>query len=104
MYLNEAQCRRKTSSFRTFTVIARHDCSLKYIYVSPELERATGISPDQFVGKSLREVPLQDYDWQSLEASCHEAIAEKKTIARELHDGTAQNLIPASYLVLRNDT
>jgi signal transduction histidine kinase len=76
----------------------------KYIYVSPELERATGISPDQFVGKSLREMPLQDYDWQSLEASCHEAIAEKKTIARELHDGTAQNLIPASYLVLRNDT
>ncbi len=68
-------------------IIARLDRNLKYIYMSPELERVTGISPEQFIGKSLREVPLEDYDWRTLEASCREAIAEKKTVHRAVDYG-----------------
>jgi PAS domain S-box-containing protein len=68
-------------------IIARLDRNLQYIYMSPELERATGVSPDQFIGKSSREVPLQDYDWRSFEASCREAIAEKKTVHRAVDYG-----------------
>jgi hypothetical protein len=52
--------------------------------MSPELERATGISPDQFIGKSPRNLPLKDYDWRSLEASCREAIAERKRSIKRL--------------------
>ncbi len=68
-------------------IIARLDHDLRYIYISPGLERATGISPDQFIGRTSREVPLKDYDWQSFEASCREAIKEKKTIHRAIDYG-----------------
>src|SRR5436190_5113842 len=68
-------------------IIARLDHELRYIYISPGLERATGISPDQFIGKTSRQVPLEDYDWQSLEASCREAINERKTIHRGVDYG-----------------
>jgi PAS domain S-box-containing protein len=68
-------------------IIARLDHDLRYIYISPGLERATGISPEQFIGRTSREVPLKDYDWQSFEASCREAIKEKRTIHRAVDYG-----------------
>src|SRR5712672_810060 len=60
-------------------IIARLDRDLRYIYMSPGLDRAMGISPDQFIGKTPREVPLMDYDCKSFEACCREAIKERKT-------------------------
>jgi PAS domain S-box-containing protein len=68
-------------------IIARLDRNLRYIYMSPELERATGISPDQFIGKTPRQVPLRDYDWFTFEASCREAIATKETVHRAFEYG-----------------
>jgi len=68
-------------------IIARLDHDLRYIYISPVLQRAMGISPDQFIGKTPREVPLMDYDGQSFEACCREAIKEKKTIHRAVDYG-----------------
>src|SRR6266850_216297 len=68
-------------------IIARLDRNLHYIYMSPELERATGISPDQFIGKTSSQVTLKDYDWQSFEATCREAIKEKKTIHQAIDYG-----------------
>jgi PAS domain S-box-containing protein len=65
-------------------IIARLDRDLRYIYMSPGLDRAMGISPDQFIGRTSSQVPLQDYDWQSFEACCHEAIRQKKTIHRAI--------------------
>lgn len=68
-------------------IIARLDRNLHYIYMSPELERATGISPDQFIGKTSSQVPLEGYDWRNFEACCREAIAEKKAVHRAIEYG-----------------
>ena len=65
-------------------IIARLDRNLHYIYMSPELERATGISPDEFIGKTPRQVPLKDYDWRTFEASCREAITRKAAVHRAI--------------------
>lgn len=61
-------------------IIARLDRDLHYIYMNSELERATGISPDEFIGKTSRQVPLKDYDWRTFEASCREAITRKAAV------------------------
>jgi PAS domain S-box-containing protein len=65
-------------------IIARLDRDLRYIYMSPGLERAMGIPPEQFIGRTSSQVPLKDYDWQSFEECCHEAIRENKTIHRAI--------------------
>jgi PAS domain S-box-containing protein len=69
-------------------IIARLDHALRYIYISPGLERAMGISPDEFIGKTPSQVPLKDYDWENFEACCYEAIKEKKTIHRAIEYGS----------------
>jgi len=90
--LLEQELRRSEREFSTLVenspdIIARLDHNLRYIYVSPGAERALGVSPDRFIGKTLREVPLKNYDWRSFEASCREAITKKKTIHRALEYG-----------------
>lgn len=55
-------------------IIARLDPDLRYIYISPGLERATGVSTDRFIGKTALEVVLDGFDSQSFQAACQEAI------------------------------
>lgn len=88
----EQELQRSEREFSTLVenspdIIARLDCDLRYIYISPGLERATGTEPEQFIGRISSQVPLEDYDWQSFEASCREAIKEKRTIHRAVDYG-----------------
>ena len=64
-------------------VISRLDPNLRYIYISPTIERASGIRPDFFIGKTPSEVAPPDSDWKAFEASCREALATGQTVARE---------------------
>jgi len=68
-------------------VIARLDCNLRYIYVSSGLERAAGLSTDQFIGKTPSEIRLDGYDSNAFEQSCSEAIASKKPVHRAFDYG-----------------
>ena len=63
-------------------VIARLDRDLRYIYISPSLERLTGVSTDHFIGKTPRQIALEGYDWDGFEKSCKEAFATSKTVQR----------------------
>lgn len=63
-------------------VISRLDRDLRYIYISPSLERSTGIPTNRFIGKTPREIALEGYDWESFEASCREAFATQKAVSR----------------------
>jgi PAS domain S-box-containing protein len=80
--LSESEQRFSTLVENSPDVIARLDRNLRYIYISPGLQNAIGVSPDKIVGKTPSEVELKDYDGQSFEMICREAIDEKKTVHR----------------------
>ena len=88
----EQELQRSEREFSTLVenspdVIARLDLNLRYIYISPGLERATGILADRFIGKTVPEVALDSYDWQSFEATCREAINTRQATSRAFDFG-----------------
>jgi PAS domain S-box-containing protein len=88
----EQELERSEREFSTLVenspdVIARLDLNLRYIYVSPGLERATGVSTDHFIGKAAAEVVLEGYDSQTFEAICREAISTMQPTSRAFDFG-----------------
>lgn len=88
----EQELQRSEREFSTLVenspdIIARLDPDLRYIYISPVLERATGVSTDRFIGKTALEVALDGYNSQSFEATCREAISTKKATSRAFDFG-----------------
>jgi PAS domain S-box-containing protein len=84
----ELQLQRSEREFSTLVenspdVISRLDHKLRYIYVSPVLERISSQTPEYFLGKTPHEVGLPDYDWNSFEHACQQAFATGSTIVRE---------------------
>ncbi len=62
----ESAMRQREAEFRTLVehspdLIAHVDRQLRHIYVNPALERATGVSLDQYVGKTSREVGMPEF-------------------------------------------
>lgn len=65
-------------------VICRLDRNLRYIYISPSLEKIVEIKPDFLLGKTPRELGVTDWDWHDFEQNCLDAIVQKRTIALSL--------------------
>ena len=63
-------------------IISRLDRELRYIYMSPSLERITGTPTERFIGKRQRDASLPGYDWRDFEAHCRRAFATGKTVTR----------------------
>jgi PAS domain S-box-containing protein len=59
-------------------VIFRLDCNLRHIFVSPIVERITGLPWQSFLGKTGREVGLPDEICDRFESKCNEAIATRQ--------------------------
>src|SRR5262249_48729607 len=86
----EQQLQQSEREFSTLVenspdAISRLDRDLRYIYVSPVLERISALAPEGFLGKTPGEVDMAHYDWRSFEAICRQALTTKQTVAREFH-------------------
>jgi len=86
--LAEEELLRSEREFSTLVenspdVIARLDRNLRYIYISPMLERISGVATYEFIGKTPEEIALSGYDWSSFETGCREAFATGQTVVRE---------------------
>lgn len=86
--LAEEELLRSEREFSTLVenspdVISRLDRELRYIYVSPALERISGVATYEFVGRTPREIALPGYDWNSFESGCREAFLTGQTVVRE---------------------
>jgi PAS domain S-box-containing protein len=64
-------------------IISRLDRNLRYIYISPTVERTSGIPPDCFIGKTPGEITIPEYDWRAFESACREAFKTRKTVVRD---------------------
>lgn len=64
-------------------IISRLDRDLRYIYISPALERISGVATYEFIGKTPGEIALSGFDWRALESGCREAILTGQTVVRE---------------------
>lgn len=64
-------------------IISRLDRELRYIYISPALERISGIATYEFIGKTPEEIALPGYDSTSFESGCREAFLTGQTAVRE---------------------
>ena len=88
----EQELQRSEREFSTLVenspdIIARLDPDLRYTYLSPGLERATGLSTDRFIGKTALELALDGYDSQGFEATCREAINSRQATSRAFDFG-----------------
>lgn len=61
-------------------VICRLDRDLRYIYVSPMLERVAGIPKESFLGKTTRESAQAGFDWESFDAACRATMESRKLV------------------------
>ena len=78
--LMEEELRRREQQFSTLVenlpdVIFRLDLDLRHLYICPTVEKVSGIPPQQFLGRTGREVGLPAHTCDLFEAKCHEAIA-----------------------------
>jgi PAS domain S-box-containing protein len=89
----EEELRRSELQFSTLVenspdIICRLDAQLRYTYVSPSLEKTTGVPTNQLLNKTPREITWSDHDLESFEASCREAIGTQKCVNRAFeYDG-----------------
>lgn len=66
----EAELLQREQEFRavvenTPDIIVRYDRNLRHLYINPSIERALGIPPDQFIGKTALELGFTDERSQS---------------------------------------
>ena len=61
-------------------VICRLDRDLRYIYVSPMLERVAGVPKESFLGKTTRESATPGFDWESFDAACRKTMESRKLV------------------------
>jgi len=68
-------------------IISRLDQDLRFIYISPALDKLTDIPPENFIGKRPSEMSLPGYDFESFEAACHESVNTKTSVHRVFSQG-----------------
>ena len=61
-------------------VICRMDRDLRYIYVSPMIERVAGAPKETFLGKTTRESAQPGFDWESFDAACRATMESRKLV------------------------
>jgi PAS domain S-box-containing protein len=84
----ETELRRREQQFSTLVenlpdVIFRLDPNLRHLYICPAVELVSGIPPQQFIGKTGRELGFQEQICDLFESKCHEAIATKQVTPME---------------------
>jgi PAS domain S-box-containing protein len=68
-------------------IISRLDRDLRFLYVSPIVERVLGVPPQHFIGKTTREVGTPPHDWDAFESSCRQAFETGEIVDREFSYG-----------------
>jgi PAS domain S-box-containing protein len=84
----EDELRRRERQFSTLVenlpdVIFRLDTNLRHLYICPTVEQVSGMAPQQFIGKTGRELGLEEEICDLFETKCHEAIATKQVTPME---------------------
>ena len=84
----ENELRRRERQFSTLVenlpdVIFRLDPNLRHLYICPSVEQVSGIPPQQFIGKTARELGFEEEMCDLFESKCHEAIATKQVTPME---------------------
>ena len=64
-------------------IITRFDTRFRHLYVNPAIERATGLSPDHFIGKTSRDAGMPESLCDSWEAKLREVIEGRREIGFE---------------------
>jgi PAS domain S-box-containing protein len=87
----EEELRQSEREFSTLVenspdVISRLDRDLRFIYISPALERNSELTTTQFLGRSATEVNLPGHNWENFASTCHEVFETGEAITREFSD------------------
>jgi PAS domain S-box-containing protein len=88
----EAALRRREREFARLVenlpdVVFRLDRALRHTYISPVVERFTGLTPEQFQGKTGREVGLPPEACDMFEAHCREVLTSGEESQLEFGHG-----------------
>ncbi|HEX2972959.1 MAG TPA: PAS domain S-box protein [Tepidisphaeraceae bacterium] len=84
--LAESEARHRAMGEREYTalaenapdVISRYDRQFRHLYVNSAIERATGVPPDQFIGKTYREIGMTEQLWEAWEAKLREVFEQRR--------------------------
>ncbi|MBD1909198.1 PAS domain S-box protein [Leptolyngbya sp. FACHB-8] len=75
----EAELRQREQEFRTLVestpdIVARYDRDLRHLYINPSIERALGVPPEYFIGKTGIELGFTDARSQSWYATLQQVF------------------------------
>lgn len=65
-------------------VVFRLGTDLRFKYISASIEHRLGFSQAQFVGKTIQEIDIAEYDSEGLEKICRKALETRKETQREV--------------------
>jgi two-component system, cell cycle sensor histidine kinase and response regulator CckA len=86
---NEAALHQREQEFRTLTenapdIIARFDQNLRYLYVNPAVEQATGLSAQDFLGKTNRDLRMPEAQVEKWEEALRKVLSTGEQTAIQL--------------------
>jgi PAS domain S-box-containing protein len=87
--LEASEAKFRTLAEHAPDVIARFDRDLRHLYVSPIIERYTGMRPEEFIGKTSREAGMPEYLQGPWDAALRKVFqtGQKETIEFEFPEG-----------------
>jgi PAS domain S-box-containing protein len=87
----EEDLRRSRRAFKSLVehlpdIVFRLDRELRYLYISPTVERYLGIAPEAFPGKTAREMGFDPENCHRFETLCHRVLASGEELEFEFTD------------------
>jgi PAS domain S-box-containing protein len=84
----EAELRQREQEFRALVentpdIIVRYDRDLRHLYINPSIERALGVAPKQFIGKTGVELGFNDVRSQTWYATLQQVFATGQSCSLE---------------------
>lgn len=85
---DEEELRRREQVFQTLAesspdIIARFDRNLRHLYVNPAVEAAAGMRPDQFIGRSNRELGMPEEQVKQWERELRHVLQTGEEVTNE---------------------
>lgn len=89
--LKVSEIKWRTLVENTPDIIARHDTSLRYLFINSAIQRSTGLSVSHFIGKLPEEVALPQGQIQHYKYALQRALQEKKQVEYTIQRQASRN-------------
>ncbi|MDF2569994.1 MAG: sasA 7 [Sporomusa sp.] len=81
-------------------IIARHDRNHRYLFINSALERLSGISPSELIGKKFSEAGFPEETWRLWCERCEEAFTTGETVTFDIEFTSPKGVIKTETILI----